>query len=59
MKAHQKIIREKKALEDTNDIFGDWWKDIDVDIKKAEIKEVKYSTANQIIEEYEWLKLKG
>jgi hypothetical protein len=56
MKAHQKIIREKKALEDTNDIFGNWWKDVDVDIKKAEIKEVKYSIANQIIEEYEWLK---
>ena len=36
--AHQKLIKDKMAEEDAWNLFGEWWKDIDVDIKKAIIK---------------------
>lgn len=55
MKAHQRIIREQKAKEKSLDLFGDWWRDIDADIKKAEVRRVTKQTAERIILEYEWL----
>ena len=62
MKAHQKIIRENKAEESVSqdrfgqtNLFGDWWKELDIDIKKAVVKEVPYETAKNIILEYECL----
>ena len=33
--AHQKQIKDKMAKEDAWNLFGEWWKDIDIDIKKA------------------------
>ena len=51
MKAHQRIVREKAAQEN-DDLFGNWWQDIDVDIKKAEVKEVTHKQAKEIIEKY-------
>ncbi len=53
--AHQKIIRDKKAETDKFNLFGNYWEDIDKDLKKAVIREVDITTAKKIIEEYEWL----
>ena len=33
MVAHQKQIKDKMAKEDAWNLFGEWWKDIDTDIK--------------------------
>ncbi len=56
MKAHQRIIRERRASEDSDaDLFGRWWRGIDARIENAEIREVSYDTAWAIIEKYEWL----
>ena len=54
-KAWQRTIREQKAKSDVFNLFGEWWKKIDVDIKKAVVQRVSYQTAVQIIKEYEWL----
>lgn len=53
--AHQKIMRDIKAQSDKNNLFGEYWRGIDLDLKKATIREVGYVTAKKIIEEYEWL----
>jgi hypothetical protein len=56
MMAHQKIIRDRRAAERSDaDMFGNWWQGIDIDIAKADIREVSYETAKAIIEKYEWL----
>ncbi len=56
MKAHQRIIRERKASERGSDgLFGAWWDGIDVDISKATLKEIDLRTAASIITEYEYL----
>lgn len=56
MKAHQRVIRERRATEDADaDLFGRWWEDIDIDIKKAVVREISYNTAEAIILKYEWL----
>lgn len=56
MKAHQKIIRETRARMNADaDIFGDWWKDVAVDIGAAEIREIDRATAASVIDAYEWL----
>jgi hypothetical protein len=52
---HQKIVRDKKAIEDKNNLFGEYWKDIDTDLKNATVREVSFITAKKIIEDYEWL----
>jgi hypothetical protein len=36
--AHQKLIRDKMQKEDAWNLFGEWWKDVDTDIKKAVVK---------------------
>ncbi len=53
--AHQKIIRDKKAQEDTHNLFGAYWTNIDLNLKKAVVKEVDLVTASKIITEYEWM----
>ena len=53
--AHQKLIKDKMAEEDAWNLFGEWWKDIDVDIKKAIIKPIDFKTASNLIKRYEWL----
>ncbi len=55
MKAHQRIIREKKQKTDLGGLFG-YPESI---IKEAKIKETNYVTAKKIIEEYEWLGTMG
>lgn len=54
MKAHQKIIRDEQRNK-TDGLFGEWWQDIDTDIKKAVVKETTIGVAEKIIKQYEWL----
>lgn len=53
--AHQRIIRERIAVNGDGGLFGEYWKSIDTNIRKANISEVTYATAEKIILEYEWL----
>jgi hypothetical protein len=56
-KAWQRTIREQRAELDLDaDLFGRWWEGLDVDIKKAVVREVDIPTARGIIETYEWMK---
>jgi len=55
-KAHQRKIREVKSKTDSGGLFGN---PQNPDIKKAELREVSYSLAKRIIEEYEWLGTMG
>lgn len=51
MKAHQRIIREKKQTTDAGGMFGY----PNADIKTAVCKEITFEQAKTIILEYEWL----
>jgi hypothetical protein len=53
--AHQKVIRDQKAQQDLYNLFGNYWDDIDKDLKKAVVKPIDFATAKRIVEEYEWL----
>lgn len=53
--AHQKIVRDRMSKDDSLNLFGEYWKDINLDLKKAVIKEIDFNTAKKIIEKYEWL----
>jgi hypothetical protein len=53
--AHQKIIRDKRAETDKINLFGAYWEKLDLDLKKAVVKEIDLNTASKIICEYEWL----
>ncbi len=56
-KAWQRLVREKRAIEDADaNLFGRWWEGVDIDIKKAIVKEIDIATARVIIETYEWMK---
>ena len=56
MKSHQRIIRERMEQEEaSSDMFGAWWKNIVVDIEKAELCKVSLRTATAIIKKYEYL----
>ena len=43
------------AVEDSWNLFGKWWEKIDINIKKAEVKEIDIRTATNLINRYEWL----
>lgn len=53
--AHQKIIRDAKAETDKHKMFGDYWSNLDLDLKHAVVKPITISAASKIITEYEWL----
>jgi hypothetical protein len=53
--AHQKIIRDKRAVTDLQNLFGNYWKDLDLDLNKAVVREIDLASASKIIVEYEWL----
>ena len=53
--AHQKLIRDKMQKEDAHNLFGEWWKKVDVDIKKAVVQPINFVTASNLIKKYEWL----
>jgi len=53
MKAHQRIIRERKAQEQSLNLFS--CKPDVIDIKQAVVREVSFITARAIILEYEWI----
>ena len=56
LKAHQRVRREQIAQsgEDIG-ILGEFWKTIDIDIKKAIVKPIDRATAKEMILKYEWL----
>lgn len=55
-KAHQRVIRERKAIEAASEnIFGAWWETINRDISNGIVKEIDRATCERIILEYEWL----
>lgn len=55
-KAWQRTIRETRASENSDaDLFGEWWRGVDTDIKKAVVREVSHETAKKVVLEYEWL----
>lgn len=58
-KAWQRLIREKKEKEESIDLFGEYWKNLNIDIKSAIVKEINYTSAKKIIVEYEWLGTMG
>jgi len=53
--AHQKKIKDQKAKTDGHNLFGEYWKGLDISLKKAVVKPVSVATAKKIVEEYEWL----
>lgn len=59
MKAHQRIIREKIASEESNDLFSNDWVNINRDIKNSVIKPITNKEAKEIILKYEWLGTMG
>jgi len=56
-KAHQRLIRETKATDLHAQLFDP--KPSEVDIKRAQLREIDYHTAKKIIQEYEWLGTMG
>ena len=54
-KAHQRIIRETMEKEESYNLFGKWWEDIDISKSNAIVKEVTREQALPIILKYEWL----
>ena len=58
-KAHQRIIRERKSKETIEDLFGNYWNNINKNIENAVVKEISTNEAKRIILEYEWLGTMG
>jgi len=56
MKAHQRIIREKKQAEAASEnLFGAWWENINTGIENGIVKPIDRATCESIINDYEWL----
>ena len=56
MKAHQRLIRERRADEAAREnLYGAWWREIDTRIENAKVMEIDRATCEAIILEYEWL----
>tara|TARA_R110000868_G_scaffold279930_1_gene540015 strand:+ start:44 stop:811 length:768 start_codon:yes stop_codon:yes gene_type:complete len=53
--AHQKIIRDKRAETDKQNLFGSYWSELDLDLKKSVVREIDLHSAAKMIIEYEWL----
>ena len=53
--AHQKKVRDECAITDLDNLFGDYWTDVDKSLKGAMVREITLLTAKKIIEKYEWL----
>ncbi len=53
--AHQYKIREAKARQKSNSLLGEYWKNLNLDLKNAVVKRIDRETAKRIILEYEWL----
>jgi hypothetical protein len=53
--AHQKIIRDKKSITDQQNLFGNYWENLDLNLSKAIVKEIDLHSASKMIIEYEWL----
>lgn len=54
-KAHQRIMREKKAEEESQQEGTPIWETINRDISNAVVRPINRDLAKEIVEEYEWL----
>ncbi len=52
---HQKIMRDKIEIEQSFNLFGRWWEDLDLSVDNASVKEITRDKALPIILQYEWL----
>ena len=60
MKAHQRVIREKEAEnESTKTLFGAYWDGLNLSLRDATVQPIDYRTASTIILQYEWLGTMG
>jgi len=55
MIAYQKEIRERMAIEECQNLFGKWWKELDLSKENATVKEITRGQALPVILKYEWL----
>lgn len=53
--AYQKIVRDKRAVSDKFNLFGEYWTDINLNLNDTIVKEIDINTAKVVIEQYEWL----
>ena len=54
-KAHQRLIREQKAVQPHYGLFPPEWEGVNTDISNAIVKPIRLGLAKKIVEEYEWL----
>ena len=53
--AHQRIIRERLAEQDTTSPSEDQWESLDRSIQNAVVREISVSEARPVVEKYEWV----
>ena len=52
---HQKVVRDRMAVEERDGLFGHWWEDLDTRIENAECRDVSHEQARKVILRYEFL----
>ena len=55
MRAHQKEMRELRAEESMNNLFGNGFFPTPVDLSGTRVSQINYREASKVIMEYEWL----
>ena len=55
LKCHQRIIREKLEITESNNLFGRYWENIDLSKDNAVVKEITRKEALPLILKYGWL----
>ncbi len=53
--AHQYKIRVEKSKQKSNSLLGNYWENLNLDLKDAVVKKIDRDTAKKVILEYEWL----
>ena len=53
-KCYQRTMREKIEEEDKQ-LYGEWWKELDLSPQNAEVRIITYQEAKEMITKYEWL----
>jgi hypothetical protein len=57
VKAHQRLIRERRAADQSDEagLFGAYWEGLDLSIGNAVVRQISRATAEKVILDYEWL----
>ena len=56
MICHQRQVRDSAAsVEGDDNLFGNWWENLEVNIRDAECRDISHAQARKIIEKYEYL----